>query len=125
MNVTAFRTVRGRLLALIVLVILPIAVITAVTAVATYRSVLSSIEASQLQTVGNFSVRTRLWYRESLRTLLAANASLAAVGATQDNAARQPSGLSRTISGSAASACAWPAASPARRAMMRGSRRMC
>lgn len=84
MNVTAFRTVRGRLLALIVLVILPIAVITAVTAVATYRSVLSSIEASQLQTVGNFSVRTRLWYRESLRTLLAANATLAAVGATQD-----------------------------------------
>ncbi|PTM51836.1 sensor histidine kinase [Phreatobacter oligotrophus] len=82
MNVTAFRTVRGRLLALIVLVILPIAVITAVTAVATYRSVLSSIEASQLQTVGNFSVRTRIWYRESLRTLLTASASVAAIGQT-------------------------------------------
>lgn len=84
MNVTAFRTVRGRLLALIVLVILPIAVITAVTAVATYRSVLTSIEASQLQTVGNFSVRTRIWYRESLRTLLTASASVAAIGGTDE-----------------------------------------
>ncbi|MCZ8314243.1 sensor histidine kinase [Phreatobacter sp.] len=82
MNVTAFRTVRGRLLALIVLVILPIAIITAVTAVATYRSVLTSIEASQLQTVGNFSVRTRIWYRESLRTLLTASTSVAAIGGT-------------------------------------------
>jgi two-component sensor histidine kinase len=84
MNVTAFRTVRGRLLALMVLVILPIAVITAVTAVATYRSVLSSIEASQLQTVGNFAVRTRVWYRESLRVVLAATAGVAATDGTAD-----------------------------------------
>ncbi|MGU9979899.1 sensor histidine kinase [Phreatobacter sp. HK31-P] len=84
MNVTAFRTVRGRLLALMVLVILPIAVITAVTATATYRSVLSSIEASQLQTVGNFAVRTRVWFRESLRTLLAATASVAATDASAE-----------------------------------------
>ncbi len=79
MNMTAIRTVRGRLLALMVLVIVPIAVITAVTAVATYRSVLSSLEASQLQTVGNFAVRTRVWYRESLRVVLTATASVAAV----------------------------------------------
>ncbi|MBY0361246.1 MAG: sensor histidine kinase [Phreatobacter sp.] len=84
MNVTAFRTVRGRLLALMVLVIVPIAVITAVTAAATYRSVLSSIEASQLQTVGNFAVRTRVWYRESLRVVLAATASVAAIEASAD-----------------------------------------
>ncbi|MDP2803398.1 MAG: sensor histidine kinase [Phreatobacter sp.] len=84
MNVTAFRTVRGRLLALMVLVIVPIAVITAVTAVATYRSVLSSIEASQLQTVGHFAVRTRVWYRESLRVVLAATASVAAVDASAE-----------------------------------------
>lgn len=84
MNVTAFRTVRGRLLALMVLVILPIAVITAVTAVATYRSVLSSIEASQLQTVGNFAVRTRVWFRESLRVVLTATASVAATEGTSD-----------------------------------------
>lgn len=84
MNVTAFRTVRGRLLALMVIVIVPIAVITAATAVATYRSVLSSIEASQLQTVGNFAVRTRVWYRESLRALLAATASVAAVDASAE-----------------------------------------
>ncbi|AVO47197.1 sensor histidine kinase [Phreatobacter cathodiphilus] len=84
MNVTAFRTVRGRLLALMVLVVLPIAVITAVTAVATYRSVLSSIEASQLQTVGNFAVRTRVWYRESLRVLLTATAGVAAVDGATD-----------------------------------------
>ena len=84
MNVTAFRTVRGRLLALMVLVILPIAVITAVTAVATYRSVLSSIEASQLQTVGNFAVRTRVWYRESLRVVLTATASVSAINGAPD-----------------------------------------
>lgn len=84
MNVTAFRTVRGRLLALMVIVIVPIAVITAATAVATYRSVLSSIEASQLQTVGNFAVRTRVWYRESLRAVLAATASVAAVDASAE-----------------------------------------
>lgn len=84
MNITAIRTVRGRLLALMVLVIVPIAVITAVTAVATYRSVLASLEASQLQTVGNFAVRTRVWYRESLRVVLTATASVAAVEGSAD-----------------------------------------
>ncbi len=87
MNVTAFRTVRGRLLALMVLVILPIAVITAVTATVTYRSVLASIEASQVQTVANFAVRARIWYRESLRVVLATTASVAASGGSADQCA--------------------------------------
>jgi two-component sensor histidine kinase len=82
MNVTAFRTVRGRLLALMVLVVLPIAVTTAVTAATTYRSVLSSIEAAQMQTVGNFAVRAHIWYRETLRSLLMAVASVAATDRT-------------------------------------------
>lgn len=79
-----FRTVRARLLALMVLVILPIAVIAAVTATLTYRSVLASIEATQVQTVGNFAVRTRIWYRETLRSLLTA---IAAVRASEGAAA--------------------------------------
>lgn len=74
----AFRTVRARLLALMVLVVLPIAVVAAVTATVTYRSVLASIEATQVQTVGNFAVRTRIWYRETLRSLLTAMAAVKA-----------------------------------------------
>lgn len=73
-----FRTVRARLLALMVLVVLPIAVIAAVTATVTYRSTLASIEASQVQTVGNFAVRTRIWYRETLRSLLTVVAAVRA-----------------------------------------------
>jgi two-component sensor histidine kinase len=79
-----FRTVRARLLALMVLVVLPIAVIAAVTATVTYRSVLTSIEATQVQTVGNFAVRTRIWYRETLRSLLTA---VSAVRASEGAAA--------------------------------------
>ena len=112
MNVTAFRTVRGRLLALMVLVILPIAVITAVTATVTYRSVLSSIEASQLQTVGNFAVRTRMWYRESLRVLLAATASIAATEASPEQCraiARRLTGDNIGVSAVALSTGAMPA----------------
>lgn len=84
MTVSAFRTVRARLLALMVLVILPIALITALTATTTYRSVLASIEASQVQTVGNFAVRARIWYRETLRALLV---TVAGVTATEQAAA--------------------------------------
>ncbi len=81
-----FRTVRARLLALMVLVVLPIAVIAAVTATVTYRSVLASIEATQVQTVGNFAVRTRIWYRETLRSLLTA---VSAVRASESSASCQ------------------------------------
>jgi two-component sensor histidine kinase len=91
MQVLAFRTVRARLLALMVLVVLPIAVIAAVTATMTYRSVLASIESSQIQTIGNFAVRTRVWYRETLRALLTAVATVPAAGegASCDSLARR------------------------------------
>jgi two-component system, sensor histidine kinase PdtaS len=89
MQVMAFRTVRARLLALMVLVVLPIAVIAAVTATMTYRSVLASVEATQIQTIGNFAVRTRIWYRETLRALLATVAAVPASGGDCNQLARR------------------------------------
>jgi two-component sensor histidine kinase len=89
MQVKAFRTVRARLLALMVLVVLPIAVIAAVTATMTYRSVLTSVESAQIQTLGNFAVRTRIWYRETLRALLATVAAVPESGEGCESAARR------------------------------------
>ncbi len=89
MQVMAFRTVRARLLALMVLVVLPIAVIAAVTATMTYRSVLASVEATQIQTIGNFAVRTRIWYRETLRALLTAVAAVPAAEGDCNQLARR------------------------------------
>jgi hypothetical protein len=85
----AFRTVRARLLALMVLVVLPIAVVAAVTATMTYRSVLASIESTEVQTIGNFAVRTRIWYRETLRALLTTVAAVPANGEGCDSLARR------------------------------------
>lgn len=70
MRLSAFRTVRARLLALMVLVFVPIVIITGVTATSTYRSVLASIREAQVQTAANFAVRARMWYRETLRSLV-------------------------------------------------------
>ena len=71
-----FRTVRARLLALMVFVIVPVAAMSIVLAFTTYRSVNASIEAAQIQSVSNYAVRTRLWFRGSSRTLVATVASI-------------------------------------------------
>lgn len=89
MRLSAFRTVRARLLALMVLVFVPIVAITGVTATSTYRSVLASIREGQLQTAGNFAVRVRIWYRETLRSLLT---TLAAVSAHPPSPGLWPEG---------------------------------
>jgi hypothetical protein len=71
MRLTRFRTVRGRLLALLVAIALPIACLTALAAFTTYRTVVAAIEISQAGAVDDFAVRTRVWYRGALRSLLA------------------------------------------------------
>jgi two-component system, sensor histidine kinase PdtaS len=75
-----FRTVRTRLLALMAFVFLPIAIISIILATTTYRSVSKNIELAQLQTVSNYAVRARLWYRGSLRTLVSVVESIKSAG---------------------------------------------
>lgn len=79
MRLAQFRTVRGRLLALLVAIVLPIAALTAIAAVTTYRTVIASIQSFQTRAADDFAVRTRVWYRGALRSLLTAGATLAAV----------------------------------------------
>jgi hypothetical protein len=83
MRLTRFKTVRGRLLALLIAIALPIAGLTAVAAVTTYRTVIAAIELSQARAAEDFAVRTRVWYRGALRTLLAAGPLIAGGQASQ------------------------------------------
>ena len=74
MRLARFKTVRGRLLALLVVIALPIACLTALAALTTYRTVIAAIEVSQARAANDFAVRTRVWYRGALRSLLASGA---------------------------------------------------
>lgn len=80
MRLTLFRTVRGRLLALLIAIVLPIACLSAVAAVTTYRTVISAIEEAQTSTIDDFAVRARVWYRGVLRSLLTSGSLLASTG---------------------------------------------
>jgi hypothetical protein len=82
MKLARFRTVRGRLLALLVAIALPIACLTALAAVTTYRTVVAAIELSQARTADDFAVRTRVWHRGALRALLASGSLIASTGLT-------------------------------------------
>lgn len=84
MALSLLRTVRGRLLALMVAIVLPIACLTAAAAIATYRTVSAAIQTAQMRTADDFAVRTRVWYRGVLRSLVA---TVAAIKATPDSAA--------------------------------------
>jgi two-component sensor histidine kinase len=64
------------LLALLVAIALPIACLTAIAAFTTYRTVNAAIALSQARAADDFAVRTRLWYRGALRTLLASGAAV-------------------------------------------------
>lgn len=79
MRLARFKTVRGRLLALLVAIVLPIAFLTAIAAITTYRTVIASIQTFQARTADDFAVRTRVWYRGALRSLLATGTTLAAM----------------------------------------------
>jgi HAMP domain-containing protein len=80
MRLARFRTVRGRLLALLVGIALPIACLTALTAVTTYQTVTGAIDSAQMRTVDDYAVRTQLWYHGALESLLASGAVLAQSG---------------------------------------------
>lgn len=71
MPLARFRTVRGRLLALLVAIAVPVGFATAFAAYASYRTAIATIEAAQARTVDDFAVRTRVWYRGASRALLA------------------------------------------------------
>ncbi|POR50307.1 sensor histidine kinase [Bosea psychrotolerans] len=77
MRLARFKTVRGRLLALLIGIALPIAGLTAITAITTYQTVTAAIRTSQMRTVEDYAVRTRVWYRGALRSLLAGGSALA------------------------------------------------
>ncbi len=83
MRLARFRTVRGRLLALLIAIELPIGCVTVLTAATAYRTIMGDIEASQVQTTDDFAVRMRVWYRGALRSLLS-------FGATVSEAALPP-----------------------------------
>ena len=80
MRLASFRTVRGRLLALLIGIALPIACLTAMTAMTTYQTVTSGIETAQKRTGDDYAIRTRVWYRGVLRSLLASGSTLAREG---------------------------------------------
>ncbi|KPF70756.1 hypothetical protein IP69_09625 [Bosea sp. AAP35] len=80
MRLSRFRTVRGRLLALLVAIALPIACLTALAALTTYHTVIAAIEVAQARTADDFAVRTRVWHRGVLRTLLASGSVIASSG---------------------------------------------
>jgi two-component system, sensor histidine kinase PdtaS len=69
-SLSFFKSVRGRLLAIMAFIIIPLGALSLVLAWANYQTVVRSIELSQIQTVSNFAVRSRIWFRGSLRTLL-------------------------------------------------------
>lgn len=64
------------MLALLVAIAFPIACLTAIAAFTTYRTVNSAIALSQARAADDFAVRTRVWYRGALRSLLAAGAAV-------------------------------------------------
>ncbi|TAJ33529.1 sensor histidine kinase [Bosea sp. (in: a-proteobacteria)] len=78
MRLARFSTVRARLLALLFAIALPIACVTALAVATAYRSITNAIEASQLQAADDFAVRTRVWYRGALRSLLSFGTAMSA-----------------------------------------------
>jgi hypothetical protein len=86
MRLARFRTVRGRLLALLIAIALPIGCVTALAAATAYRTITGAIEASQIQAADDFAVRTRIWYRGALRALLSFGATVADAGLSPESA---------------------------------------
>ncbi len=70
-NLSRFQTVRARLLALAAFIIIPIAALSIILATAAYRASSKSIEEVQIQTVSNYAARAQVWFRGSLRSLVA------------------------------------------------------
>ena len=99
MRLAWFKTVRSRLLALLVGITLPIACLTAITAVTTYRTVTAAIEASQIRAADDYAVRTRVWYRGVLRSLLSGGAAIAESGRPAGDCAGVGAAILRQVQG--------------------------
>eukprot|EP01042_Synura_sphagnicola_P032774 gene32774-42139_t len=69
-------------------IVLPIACLTAAAAVATYRTVFEAIETAQMRAADDFAVRTRVWYRGALRSLVVGAATIRAVSPSPDACGR-------------------------------------
>lgn len=99
MALSLFRTVRGRLLALMVAIVLPIACLTAAAAVATYRTVFEAIETAQARAADDFAVRARVWYRGALRSLVTSASAIRAVSPASDTCDRTAEKAVAAVSG--------------------------
>lgn len=98
-SVAAFKSVRARLLALMALIVIPIAALSVILATTTYRSVIASVEAAQIETASNYAVRTRIWFRGVLRTLAGTASSLDSIGATDEVCGRIANRLVADVEG--------------------------
>jgi two-component system, sensor histidine kinase PdtaS len=95
-SLSFFKSVRGRLLAIMAFIIIPLGALSLVLAWANYQTVVRSIELSQIQTVSNFAVRSRIWFRGSLRTLLT---TVLSTQATRDGTVPCETILRETLAG--------------------------
>ncbi len=95
-SLSLFKSVRSRLLAIMAFIIIPLGALSVVLAWANYQTVVTSIELAQVQTVSNFAVRTRIWFRGSLRTLLT---TVMSTHATRDGTVPCETILSETLAG--------------------------
>jgi two-component system, sensor histidine kinase PdtaS len=99
MKLMMLRSVRARLLVLMTCVVVPIGLLSVILASTTYRSVIAGLEAAQIQTASNYAVRTRIWFRGSLRTLVATVASVRAGDATSKGCSENAQAVLRSMEG--------------------------
>jgi two-component system, sensor histidine kinase PdtaS len=95
-SLSFFKSVRGRLLALMAFIIIPLGALSLVLAWANYQTVVRSIEVSQIQTASNFAVRSRVWFRGSLRALMT---SVLSIEATREGTVPCDAILRETLAG--------------------------
>lgn len=89
MGITRLNSIRARLLALMLMVLAPIAVVSIVLAANTYRTVNRALEMSQLEIASNYAVRTRVWFRGSLRMMIATAATMKIEGVSEATCSAQ------------------------------------
>jgi two-component system, sensor histidine kinase PdtaS len=61
-------SVGGRIVSLVAIIVVPIAVVCVLLAAANYNAMIARVQDAQTQAAAEFAVRTRLWFRSTLRT---------------------------------------------------------